>query len=202
MNRQTTEDSDLTAALVLGDQRAFEIIYRKYATILYAFARRKIQVSEDCEEIIQEVFTALWKRRSEAAIAELRPYLFKMVRYQVIHYLRDNNVRRKYEEHFLLFEAVFDQLPNEDRSIDPAALQELIHATLTKLPARCQEAFQLRLQQNLSNGEIAKRLNIKKATVERYMIVAMSHLRIASRQLSNSAMFVLLHVPALFRIID
>jgi RNA polymerase sigma factor (sigma-70 family) len=97
---------------------------------------------------------------------------------------------------------VFDQLPHEDRSIEPAALQDLIDTTLEKLPARCQEAFQLRLRQNLSNGEIARRLNIKKGTVERYMIVAMSHLRIASRRLSNSAMLALLYMHALSRMVD
>jgi RNA polymerase sigma-70 factor (ECF subfamily) len=45
------------------------------------------------------------------------------------------------------------------------------------LPARCREAFQLRLEQNLSNSEIAQRMHISKRTVEEYMTTAFAHLR-------------------------
>jgi RNA polymerase sigma factor (sigma-70 family) len=156
------EDSELVVSLNRGEQAALESIYRKYAMMLLAFARRNIASREDCEEIIQDVFESLWKRRAQIVILELRPYLFKMVRYLIFLNIRKSKVKRKYEEHFMLFEAVFDQMAEEeDRNHDAVALQGLIENAIASLPSRCQAPIRLRLNENLSNADIAYRLNIK-----------------------------------------
>lgn len=170
-------DAELVAALSQGDRIAFETIYRTYATELFRAIQRNITVREDCEELLHDVFEQLWKKRGELKIIALRPYLHRMVHNRIISFFKHNEVRKKYERHFLLFEAMYDHLgEGEVDAIDPATLQSLLDSSLPQLPERCQAAFRLRLN-GYSNGEIAEYMNIKKDTVENYMIKTLAHLR-------------------------
>ena len=175
-------EQEWVTLLMQGDQKAFEAIYREYAADLYRYARRNIAVSEDCEEIIQELFESLWRRREALGhVTALRAYLFRIVKYKVIRYIRHSKVKERYVEHYKFFEAVYESMSEEDR--DPAVLQAMIRKSLSQLPERCQLAVNLRLTENLSNTDIALRMNIKKRTVENYMVAALAHLRASCRDL-------------------
>lgn len=171
------DDTDvaLVALLTAGDKKAFEAIYRKYASDLYRYARKNIPLKEDCEEIIQDIFESLWVRYETLQVKTLRSYLFNMVRYKVIRYCQHKTVRKKYADHYRLFEAVYDNVNEAER--DTTSTYAMIEKSISKLPERCQVAVKLRLDENLSNGDIAKRMNITKKTVEMYMFKAFSHLR-------------------------
>lgn len=168
-------DADLVTALNNGDKKVFEIIYRKYVSDLYSYARGNISSKEDCEEIIQDVFESIWVRHKSLRVNTLRFYLLSMVKYKIIRYFQHSAVKRKYANHYRAFEAVYDNLGEE--SIDPEVIQRLIDKSIMELPERCQAAFRLRLHENLSNGDIARRMNITKKTVEVYMFQAFKHLR-------------------------
>ena len=173
---QIYTDTELITLLSEGSQRAFESIYRKYASDLFRYARKNIAVKEDCEEIIQGVFESLWARRESLRhITILKAYLFRMVKYKVIRYFQHKAVKGKYAEHYILFEAVYDTVPEQERTAE--SIQDMILKRIAELPERCQMAFKLRLLENLSNGEIAQRMNIRRETVENYMVRAFSHLR-------------------------
>lgn len=181
-----SDDSDfgLVAALNGGDRNAFEMIYRKYVSDLYRYARKNIATKEDCEEIIQEVFASLWERHAAVRVqSSLKGYLVGMVRYKIIHYFRKNGLRKKYAEHFLLFEAVYEQIEGEE--INHSAIQATLDKLIAELPDRCQEALKLRLSEALSNPDIARRMNITTRTVEAYMFRAFNHIRASYKAYIN-----------------
>jgi RNA polymerase sigma-19 factor, ECF subfamily len=175
-------DTELISLLNQGDTKAFEIIYRRYAPALFKYTRKNISRKEDCEEIIQEIFESLWLRHKQLShVTTLSGYLFSMARYKIIRYFQHSKVIMKYAEHFRLFEAVYDNStgqegPSEDRSA-------MIDKSIASLPARCQEAVKLRLNENLSNTDIAKRMNISKGTVENYMVTALNHFKSSCQDL-------------------
>jgi RNA polymerase sigma-70 factor (ECF subfamily) len=171
-------DTELVDLLRQGNQQAFEVIYRRYAKELFGYALRKIKVREDCEEIVHDVFESLWKRKKELIVTSLRHYLLTSVRYVVIRYFSHREVKRKFAEHYQLFEAVYDTM-DEDQQRDPQAVLALLLQQIHDLPDRCQEAIRLRITENLSNGEIAQRMNINKGTVQLYISKAFAHLRAA-----------------------
>ncbi len=168
-------DTELIALLNKGDAKAFEAIYRRYAPDLFRYARKNIARKEDCEEILQEVFTSLWERHQSLRIVALKYYLLNSVRYKIIRFIQHNKVKRKYEEHYKFFEVTYESMDKEERS--PEAIHAMLTNTISGLPARCQMAIKLRLHENLSNGEIAERMNITKKTVEVYMLKAFDHFR-------------------------
>ncbi len=169
-------DAELIELLKQGDAIAFETIYRKYVKDLFAFAMRKIRIREDCEEIVHDVFESLWKRRDQLAITSLKHYLFSSVRYMIIRYFSHRDVRRRFGDHYRLFEVMYDSMDKEDQR-DPRAIHAALLQHIQGLPARCQEAIRLRLTENLTNGEIAERMRINKGTVELYISKAFHHFR-------------------------
>ncbi len=156
-------EQQLIADLKDGDRKAFEIIYTKFVRDLYRYCVNSIAKKEDCEEIIQDVFVSLWERREELAIDSLKAYLFSSVKYKVIRYIKHQAVRRKYEEHYRHFETTYIAPVEPEQSGAIIPLHARMSESLQGLPARCREAFQLRLEQNLTNSEIAQRMHISNA---------------------------------------
>lgn len=170
-------DHQLIALLNNNDDKAFEVLYRKYVNELYSYARRNISTKEDCEEIIQDIFTDIWRRRNSLQqIGSIKAYLFTSVRYKIIRYIQHSKLKMKYANHYLIFETIYE-LPENVELNSPKSITSKLLEGISELPNRCQEAFRLRVLENLSNDEIAKRMSISKKTVEVYMVKAFNHLR-------------------------
>jgi RNA polymerase sigma-70 factor (ECF subfamily) len=122
------------------------------------------------------VFESLWKRREELMITSLRHYLFTSSRYMIIRYFSHREVKRRFAQHYQLFEAVYESM-DKDLQRDPQDIYAALLQHIHDLPDRCQEAIRLRITENLSNGEIARRMNINKGTVQLYISRAFAHLR-------------------------
>lgn len=172
---QDHSDAQLVALLKTGDAKAFETIYRRYANPLFRYACQNINNRQECQEIIQDVFESLWARRSAATILNLKPYLYNMVRYLMVRYFRKDRQQQKYAQHYILFEAAMNNLPEEDWT--PEKIRDWMIKNLEGLTDRAKTAFRLRLLENLSNPEIAERMQINKVTVESYIIKAFNHFR-------------------------
>jgi RNA polymerase sigma-70 factor (family 1) len=178
-------DAELVSLLVAGDAKAFEAIYRRYSGELYASARKTISIKEDCEEIVHDVLEDIWINHARLGfVTMLRGYLHRLLKFRVIKYLRHNAVRHRYEDHYKLYEAMYECF--NEGEMEPDMIPLLIDRSLSQLPERCQLAVRLRLKENLSNDDIARRMNITKRTVENYMVTAVAHLRAAFQGLKIS----------------
>ena len=79
--------SDYTYVIILtagtktseGDSLAFDEVYRQYYNKTYSFAYRYLQNKQDAEEVVQEVFIAVWNRRDKLKeiknLKECTPFL-------------------------------------------------------------------------------------------------------------------------------
>lgn len=172
----TYTDSELLSLMQNDDPFGFEAIYDRYVKLVFRLVNKNITSKEDSEEIVQEIFESLWARRAELGhIVNFNYYILRMAKYKVIHYIRRKGVRRKYEAHYKLFEIAYDFIPEEQRT--PEQITEQILKHIVELPDRCQEAVKMRILEQLSNREIAERMNINKRTVENYMRGAFNHFR-------------------------
>lgn len=173
---QSHTDAELLAMLGTHDQHAFATLYHRYAKDLYRYARRNVPFKEDCEEMIQDIFTSLWERREKLFISSLHHYLFSAMRNRIIRYMQHNAVKKKYADHYRLFESMYEYVMEEKSTEN---IRKVIEEIIAELPDRCREAFQLRLNENLSNAQIAERMNVTKKTVELYMSRAFGHIRLS-----------------------
>lgn len=169
------EDEALVEALRKGDQGAFAALYKKYAGPVFRYMRCNLYDRQDCEDSLQEIFESLWRRRKELQIqTSLQAYLLGMARYKVVEYFRKGALKKRHFEYFMVFEALFEEAAID---LDPDTLQVRLNRIIDKLPDRCKEAVRLRLTENLSNSDIAKRMKITTRTVETYMFRAFNFIR-------------------------
>src|ERR671911_1250869 len=84
-----TSDEALAARVAQGDARAFEALYRRYGREVYVLAAHLVGPARG-EEVVQEVFTALWRhaRRYDPGRAPFRAWFMTIARNRVIDELR------------------------------------------------------------------------------------------------------------------
>ncbi|MBX2896813.1 MAG: sigma-70 family RNA polymerase sigma factor [Cyclobacteriaceae bacterium] len=167
----THTDEALMDALHKDDSSAFEEIYNRYAAELYRHARRVVHNTEDCEEMLQDAFESLWRKRHTTHITALRAYLYKVIAFKVTDYLRKKSIHQRFVDHFRIFETVYDRADNREE------VEKIFEAGLRQLPDRLQQVLRLRLSENLSNDEIALRLKVTTRTIETYMHQVYQHFR-------------------------
>lgn len=177
MDQYTSKaDSELVRLLQTGDRRAFEEMYRRYATLLFRYVADKVFGREDCEEIVQETFVWLWSRRDTLHhVTELRPYLYGIVKHKVFNHIRHNYIRREYVHHFSQFGSAVDNSNEELANL--ADVLKILDDSIAQLPERCQTAFRMSRIEHMPIAAIAEQMNISSRTVENYITQALKHLR-------------------------
>ena len=169
-------DENLLDLLKTNSREAFTEIYKRYWDRMYIVAYNKLGNTEDAEEIIQDIFLDLWKRRKTLEISKtLEGYLATAVKYKVINWMAVKN-RIIREE---LNDAHENILFTQPGWIDFADFQKQLTDTVERLPEKCRLVFKLSRSEGLSHKEIASRLGIAKKTVESHLSRALSSLRSA-----------------------
>ncbi len=171
------DDDALFALVKQGNELAFKEIYNRYSKRLFQYIYNHLHVRESSEELVQEVFFALWARRSSIAItSSLSAYLFGASKHKLLNEMRAGKVRKVYAQDFFSFKKQhFDNSNEEWQGLND--LENAIEESLAGLPQKCQTVFRLSRQQHLSISHIASQLQISTKTVENYLTQALKHLR-------------------------
>ena len=170
-------DEELLTRMANGDQGAFTLLYRRHWEPLFITAVRVILNKEDAEDIVQEVFAALWNRREELNLTgQLGAYLQTSVKYKAINYIEKNITRRHYAER-LGKVAEASTPPSAEVLLRVKELQQAVETTIGNMPPKMQEVYRLSRQEHLSHREIATRLDISEETVKKHIQNALQLLR-------------------------
>ena len=169
-------ERDLLDALQQGDRRAFAEVYERYWEALHRVACRKLGSFEAAEEVVQDLFVAIWERRQTARIDQLDRYLFSALKFGIIDLIRTQAVHERFVSFVETTATDFDQ-----RTEDTLAMQDLtrsIERVLLGLPEKTQHVFRLSRFDCLTIPEIAARLKLSEKTVEYHLGNALRTLRI------------------------
>jgi RNA polymerase sigma-70 factor (ECF subfamily) len=120
--------------------------YERLAPKLVLFARQWLPHPQDAEDVVQEAFIRVWKRRDAGRFNDA--YFFAATRNAAIDHLRRSSRREQRDgEERALFE------PMES---PPALLPQDVEAALGALPSEQREAVVLRIWGGLSFAEIGE----------------------------------------------
>jgi len=171
-----TTDKDLLMQLKNDDIAAFNEVYRRYHTKIFLLATRFLPYKEDAEEILQNVFIAVWNNRHKInADQNFASYLFSVARHNIYNALRKAVYRQGYfdfiryhssEQTFITEEVI---LYNE--------LDTLFHQYIENLPPKRREIFRLFREEGLSYREISEKLSITASTVNSQLTKAFDYIR-------------------------
>lgn len=175
MNTGLNDNDKLISLLKQGDEKAYEYLMNRYYRSLCVYANSFANDPLAAEDIVQNVFIRLWKKRDLLTIRiSLKSLLYKSVYNEYIDQYRKEvallNVEKRYVEHL---NAIVE-------SEDPEKNEKLIKQVfdiIQDLPPKCREIFMLSKKNGLTNAEIAEYLGISINTVENQIGKAFKALR-------------------------
>lgn len=181
------KEKELLTALSKGNQSAFDSLYLFYAPKVREFVFRLLKNLGEAEDVTQNIFLRVWEKRRElGGTRSLRSYLYTMARNAVFDIFSHSIVEDKYMQEHINSAAERRDAPLSEK-IETEELALLIAVAVDRMPEQRRRVFSLSRYEELSNKEIAERLNLSVKTVERHMTAALSQLR---RLLTLLALFV------------
>lgn len=164
---------NLTAAIEISQRAEFEKLFRTYYAALVAFAAGMVDSTDAAEDIAQEVFVAVWRRRAEMSPeAVSRAYLYKAVRHRALNTIRHDRIARDAAEpQDDSFGAGADEI------LIQSEVEAAVRAAISRLPERARLMFTLSRDEGLTYAEIASVTGVSVKTVETQMGRALRALR-------------------------
>ena len=155
-------DEELLVRVAERDESAFEILYRRYARPMLALAMQRLGDRGRAEDAFQEAFVSVWRSastyRPERGAAAA--WLYAVARNAIA-----DRARRRQEP-----PAEPHDRPTPDGGPAERAEREWlrwrVHRALEELPERERELIELAYWSELSQSEIAERLEIPLGTVK------------------------------------
>ncbi|MEN8119301.1 MAG: RNA polymerase sigma-70 factor [Bacteroidota bacterium] len=176
-------DKDLFERIKSGDQFALELVYKKYYTGLYYYAKKIVGNATVAKDIVQDSFLKIWEIRTSILVqTSFSSYLYKSVYNNSLNYLKHKQVIEKHQnyqkEQIEIAENYFSISSEHGQSILIAKeFEQQIEQAIENLPEKCKEVFKLSRFKGLKNNEIATQLDISINTVQTQISVALKKLR-------------------------
>ncbi len=171
-------DAELLQHLTAGDEMALRSLYERYWNRLYEYAVHKVEYQETAEEIVQDIFIDLWRRRDHLVIERLEPYLFGAARNRIIDVIRAGMARKYHEESAQLIRFTGVQHLDAEEELAYKELYAAIEEGLDLLPEKTREIFRLNRLDQLSAREIAALLDMPARTVEYHITHALRTMKV------------------------
>lgn len=158
-----------------GDQGAFEQVFRMFYMPLCDYAVMILGDQAEAEDVVQDLFTYLWKSRQEVRVQEsVKSYLFTSVRFRALNVLKHKMIERKHGASLMAF---IEDLQNSDYSEEEMQRVEQIKEVLQTLPAQCRTVFTMSCLDGKKYKEIADELGISVNTVKSHVMKAYRDIR-------------------------
>lgn len=162
------------------DENAFKQIFFDFFAPLCIFAHRYVDSREDCEDIVQNMFFALWEHRKGLVInCSIRNFLITNVRNACIDFLRRQYVQQAYAEREI---QKGEQDPMDTAMLYAVTeLEEKVKVALALLPENVRQSFEMNRFDGKTYPQIAQECNISVKTVEAHISKALKVLRVELR---------------------
>lgn len=171
-----SSDYNLITGLKKDNHDAFRLLFEQYSKPLFQFSLKYLKSNEAAEDVVQEVFTIIWRKRKELKTnTSFKSYLFTIalnsIRKQFNKLSRFNELR-----HDLLFD-FSENKPEFDIREDYQSLMDKLDELINKMPEKRKQVFIKKKLEEKSLKEIAQELDITTKTVEYHITEAMKFLK-------------------------
>lgn len=158
-------DEELMERLIGGQESALDQLLQRYKSSLYAFALRSVQSSSVADDVFQETFLRVYrKRKTFQKGARFRPWLFQIC----LNLCRDHHRKVKRRQEVELSEEAVgqDQRPGPEEHAQKAAEARRVQDAISRLPEKHRAVLILTQYEGLSQQEAALALGIPEGTVK------------------------------------
>lgn len=175
-NNSYTYNHDFIRLLKAGDHQAFEKIVDQFTQKILYTAKKMYLTEDDALEVCQDVFLKLWETRDRLQVdGNIEAYIFTMARNEVLKKIRKRAHNLIMEKYWVIHHS--DVTNNTETTIDSRDLEVKTFRIIKGFPKKQRKILRLRLNDYLSNEEIAEKLRLSKRTVENQVYRGMQKLR-------------------------
>lgn len=162
-----------------SDKARFEEIFIQYFPKIREFAAILLKSEEEAEDVAQDVFVKLWEEPDLWGGDLSKNYLYTMVKNNVFNRIKRKNIESRYlnlqiDSHGPGELAEFEDPLNEMYRDE---LHLLLKLALGQMPDKRREVFEMSRFQQLSNHEIAEKMNLSVRTVEQHIYLVLKDLK-------------------------
>jgi RNA polymerase sigma-70 factor (ECF subfamily) len=169
-------DDELLILLSKGDEDAFTALYERYHKLLYTLAFKYLKSAFAAEDAVQNTFLKLWEMHKLLAIhVNLRNYLYTILKNHVLNEIRNNNTA--IEKNYELAQSSPESENEFSDPLEEKDMMEHFYQSIDQLPEQKKQVCLLKLQGDLSNQDIADRMNISVPTVKTHYAQAIKILK-------------------------
>ena len=175
-------DVDLVKRLGVGDADALGVLYDRYGRPCYALARRITADASFAEEVVQEVFLALWRdpSRFDPQRGGFSSWLLAMTHHKSVDTVRrEETLRRRRAETAESAGRTADGVepPPVDEQVFSTLRAERVREALQELPEAQRKAIALAYFGGYTQREVAALTGAPLGTVKTRMLAGMRRLR-------------------------
>lgn len=138
--------------------------------------------SDQAQDLLQETFARALRQKNFDAVVEPSAYLRQTAR----NLAEDAHRRRGVESRFLIDGANLDAAttpePTPADALEHKQRLQLLAKAIDALPPKCREVVILRMQDGLSQDEIAQRLGVTRKMIERHLRIGILRCRAAIKE--------------------
>ncbi len=169
-------DALLLERLKEGDVTAFEQIYYRWRAPIKNFLVKLTRSEADAEDITQDVFANLWNtHESMDSSKSLKRYIFVSARNSAYRLYYRRNLQQSYLTSGSADE--FDVSADSHDLLVATEIKLLTEFAIERMPARQREVYLCHYRDNMSNAEIAQKLDMSQESVRKHMQNAKESLR-------------------------
>lgn len=172
-------DRALIEQIVAGDQPAYAALFREYGQAAYGLALKILNEQTLAEEVVQEVFLAVWRKAAnhDPARGSVRSWLLMQIHHRAVDVVRREEAERR--------RLTANVLPDAgDHSVDDvveehwmAARRVQVRKALDVLPAEQRQVIELSYFRGMTQTQVAAELATPLGTVKSRTVAALHRLR-------------------------
>ena len=170
----TREDLELLQLIRSRDTTALQEVFRRYWEKLVAIGYYHTKDKHAAEDIVSDVLSGLWFKAPTLEIHSLSAYLATAVKYSVFK----ATLRQQRRDEILQERGPVHEGGKElEERLEARFLQEYLDNAIEELPQTTRLIFQFSREEQLSNAEIAGKMQLSNKSVEYHITKALKHLR-------------------------
>ena len=157
------------------DNNSFKTLFDRYYAGLVVYAMEFSLRKDEAEDIVQDIFVALWRKRASLFPDGIKTYLYRTTHHRCLNYLSHLKVRTNYQERILKEGKPVNAL-DTDCYVE-SELREYVETIVAKLPVQRRKVFVMNYLEDMSVAEIAQKLAISPKTVYAHLELARKFFR-------------------------
>ena len=160
-----------------GEEESFNELFDTYLDRVHDYIRAITKSHYLAEEVAQELFIILWKKRNELDHVEnIDQYIFRMARNLAINQLKKAALDSTKSAEFYT-RSVKEGNPVLEQ-LNQRTLLDLVEKAIATLPPQPQKVYSLSRKQQMNFDEIAETLGLSRNTVKNHLNKALNDIRV------------------------